>query len=283
MSSVLFHRRSREAVAWLVAWIVVEVLSLVAVAWNPRWGLVAHGNWRNDDLAVLLLLIALVAVAVPMHYWNDDSRRWRRLHAWNTRAVGFRYLHALNGAKHRMEDTPINGFLTILSIRAAITIFLLVGLLQTQVNYGLLPPRAGVHSVDWPRMAEAPSAVFFVFVGAALGVSLVSTMAALLCSDYAQRFEWTDRPDKQPNLVKLALRRKAHQFNVLGFYCLMWSLAAATALVDYAVCLVASLVVFLAMWTYYFFEPGLDDAADAADGGAERSADDPGVPEAPAV
>jgi hypothetical protein len=247
MSGVLFGGRSNAAKSWLLLWIAVEVgLGAVAFAGVP-WGVVRNGQWQNKDFFVLLILLLLVGVAIPMH---------------NTRAsaLGFRFLHGINGAKHRMDETPMNGFLTNLSIRAAITTFLLVALFQAQNTYKIVPDRTDPQFLRWDAIWASPRAFMFVLVAGALGLSLITTMAALLCTDYSLRFEWPDRTDadKQPNRVKLALRRKAHQFHVIGFYCLMWSLAAATALLDYFVCLATTMAVFLAMWSYYFFPEGVE-------------------------
>jgi hypothetical protein len=156
-----------------------------------------------------------------------------------------------------MEATPMNGFLTTLSIRAAITTFLLVGLLQAQNSYAIIPRQQVANRfLAWDAIWLSPRACIFLLVASVLGLSLIATMAALLCTDYSLRFEWPRRRDRGANRVQLVLRQKAHQFNVIGFYCLMWSLAAATALVDYVVAFTTALVVFLVMWSYYFFPEG---------------------------
>ena len=93
-----------------------------------------------------------------------------------------------------------------------------------------------------------PRAVFFGLVAVALAMSAVTTLAALLCYDYSLRYDWNAKP-----MVKLALRRKAHKFGVVGFYGLMWSLAAATALIDPLLSILAAGGIYFVMWCYYFF------------------------------
>ena len=238
MSNVLFGGRSAYAWVWLAVWVGAASLIAIVLTRNPLW-LWLPGTWESRDALILVLLLLLIVLAWPMH-------------AIDSHAFGLRFLHSINGTRQSMADAPMNGFLTNLSIRAALTTFLLVWLSRGAAD-GSLWGEPEEDFLRWSAIAQSPSAFLFVMIAATLGLSLMTTMAALLCTDYSLRFEWPDRANKQPNRVKLELRRKAHRFHVIGFYCLMWSLAAATALVDYFVCLIASTAVFSVMWSYYFF------------------------------
>jgi len=101
-----------------------------------------------------------------------------------------------------------------------------------------------------------PDVLIFSVVTLALGLSVITTLAAVLCYDYSSRFGW-------PDAVRNIFISKGHDLGQFGFYTLMWSLAAITALLNYVLCMLVILCVFLVMWWYYFFPVDKVDQAVA--------------------
>ena len=112
--------------------------------------------------------------------------------------------------------------------------------------------------------SSVDSFAFFIgmVTGGVLLVSLITTLVATLCFDYSLRFTWTTRESPTRDTAKAKplaestkfwLRRKAQRLNAFGFYCLMWSLAALPALLDWYASMISALVVYLVTWGYYFF------------------------------
>jgi hypothetical protein len=95
------------------------------------------------------------------------------------------------------------------------------------------------------------AATFFFLVLLGLALSMITTVMASLCYDYAIRFDWKE------SQIKVNLLGKAHGLGVAGFYGLIWSLAAVTALFNLNACIMASCIVFCVLWFYYFFPKNL--------------------------
>jgi hypothetical protein len=98
-----------------------------------------------------------------------------------------------------------------------------------------------------PAIVDDPQFFFPFLIMFALGLSLVTTLAGVLCYDYSLRFDW--HSDDIRNLFI----GKGHNLGRWGFYSLMWSIAAVGILRNYYLCMIAVLVVFWVMWYYYFF------------------------------
>ncbi len=100
-----------------------------------------------------------------------------------------------------------------------------------------------------------PVATFFCSVSAALGASIVTTMAAVLSYEYVGRFRWNEWKEHThfQGWPKIELAKKAYRFDTFGFYCLMWSLAVVPVLLNYYVSLISIFFMFTVMWYFYFF------------------------------
>lgn len=190
----------------------------------------------------LASMILLLVAAVAMHKGDTHRRGWGFQHV---------YRHGHNASHERREQHFVPAVLTVESIRAAMTAVILAALLDESNRTSFLPGtlvRGGVLSI-----LGQPRTAFFLLVISVLAFSLVTTMAALLCYEYATRFTWRD------DWPKVDLLQKAFHFGVWGFYCLMWSLAVVPVLVDYRLGFLSILVVFVIMWLYYFFPERRED------------------------
>jgi hypothetical protein len=229
--------RSSYAKRWLIGAVLLQaVLFGIAARFPAREWFIWYGAWTNLEATALLSMLLLLGGAFFMHRYDPTSDGW-----------GFRhvYLGIGGGAHERDEQRYVGSILTVESIRAAMVVVLLAALLGERKHY--LPPGGIPHHLPLGLIPKDPGAVFFVLLTAALASSLVTTMAALLCYEYATRFTW------QNNWARQNLNWKAFQFGKFGFYCLMWSLAALPVLLDYYLVFVSVLFVFVVMWVYYFF------------------------------
>jgi hypothetical protein len=153
-----------------------------------------------------------------------------------------------------LEDAAVSPLLTVLSVRTAIAMGILAALWTRQADIlGAFRPPLEWQSFLTSLVWKDPKFFGYYAVTVALFLATVTTLVALLCYDYSLRFDW-----KQPAKIqiKLALRQRAHVLGALGFYCLAWSLAAITFLLDPILSVVAATVVFVAVWYYYFFPVG---------------------------
>ena len=204
-------------------------------------GIWSNGAWTNRDLAVATSLVLLLLAAWQMHSRDYDKT------TKTGRGYGLRYVYYSFDSKHRLDDNVISGVLSRESIQGAITLLIL----STLIDKGRAP--SGLTEI-----IRDPSVLVFSVVTAALGASVITTLAAILCYDYSSRFTW-------PDPVRSIFISKGHDLGRVGFYTLMWSLAAITALLNYVLCMFMILGVFLVMWWYYFFpvsriEDALKDA-----------------------
>jgi hypothetical protein len=167
---------------------------------------------------------------------------------------GFLYQHEISNSRLQLDDGAVSGLLSAQSIRTAVTTFILTATVSQIPKTNGLP--------DWSNVRQ-----FTIALGATvcmtLVISLVTTLVATLCFDHSIRFTWSPtepssgltlaQTQEAAENTKLDLRMKAKNLNSIGFYCLMWSLAALPALIDPRACLVAVLVVYVVTWAYYFF------------------------------
>jgi hypothetical protein len=245
--------RSGAATLWLL-FLGALLVPLALAICNPA-GAVSAGQWQTRDAVTLASLVSLLVAAALMH--GLDRREW----------MGFKALHDEDPKTLvNLDDSVVSGMLTVQSVRAAMTVGMLGMFINWQVKAAQSPFQP---PVQWGPLLKTPSAVFLGLVAIALAVSAMTTLAALLCYDYSLRFDWTTK-----SRVKLALRRKAHKLGVWGFYCLMWSLCAATALIDSAICIVAIASVYVVMWYYYFFPTNTLDTLIATTLPAESVSND---------
>lgn len=239
------------ALAFLV-WLV-----LVAVAWwNPSFGL-KYGHWTNRELALLIGMLMLVVAAQVVHLCDCRSGGYGLKHVYETD----------NRGSHRQDELSyVPSTMTAESIRAAMIAALLIAFLTERDKY--LPP-----SVEPPiflrglvirQVLAEPGALFFCLVVGALAASIVFTLVTLLCYEYICRYEWTG----EIAWAKDDLRRKAFDLGTAGFYCLMWALAIAPALLDYRLGFMSMLFVFCVLWYYYFFPVPTSQSLQARSVGA---------------
>jgi hypothetical protein len=186
------------------------------------------------------------------------------------RGGGFKSRYRESLAWIPLDDGTVSGLLSVQSIRTAVTTFILTALV------GLVPKKDGV--AIWGSVGEF-NVTLGVAVGLALILSLVTTLVATLCLDYSIRFSWTPAEarlkNRSPSLTgaaltaalkaaseladntKFTLRDKARVLNEIGFYFLMWAIAALPAFFSVYACLASSFLVYVVTWCYYFF-PGND-------------------------
>lgn len=189
-------------------------------------GFRSYGSWTNRDLAVVGSLILLIVVARLMH--ADDAR---------SDGYGVKSVYKKFNARHRLDDNVVSGVLSRESIQGAITLVVLAALIGSE----RAKPPAGLSQI-----ISEPNVLIFWTVAFVLGLSVITTLAGTLCYDYSSRFEWPDE-------VRDAFISKGHKVGRFGFYSLMWSLAAITALLNYFLCMFAILLIYWTMWWYYFF------------------------------
>lgn len=227
---------SSYAKRWLI-WAVLVQITLFGIALlDPALGWFGgYGSWTNREAMVLASMLLLLAGAWAMHKHDQPAHGW-----------GFRHVYLHTEASHEPDDQKyVPATLTVESIRAAMIVGILAALFTEREHY--LPAGQAPHGLPLWSLTGEPGAVFFLLVTGALGSALVTTMAALLCYEYATRFAWKiDGP-------KVELHKKAFHLGKLGFYCLMWSLAIIPVLLDYHLGFISILFVFIVMWLYYFF------------------------------
>jgi hypothetical protein len=192
------------------------------------------------------MLIALILSAPLMH---AGDRLFR--------GHGFQDQHHRSFARLQLDDGSVSGILSVQSIRTAVTTFILTGLVNQ------IPKDKGLPM--WGELTPFKLQLG-VFAGGVLVISLVTTLVASLCFDYSIRFTW-EPPEARPEAgsldldstkkvaasTKMDLRMKAKNLNAIGFYCLMWSLAALPALLHWRAAFFAGIVVYGVTWSYYFF------------------------------
>lgn len=236
----LWAAKSRYAKAWLFTASSIQIALFCVAHENPGWKLFGFGEWENRELMVLAAIGWLLLAALLMHGLDQ----WA--HGCGLQDV---YRSEPKGHHQTQERLFVGPILTVESVRAAMTAVILAILLENRKDY-LPAPAADApywHSIG--GLARDPDAVFFLLVTGALASSLITTMAALLCYEYATRFKWPTRDDwRKKNLLE-----KGFQFGKFGFYCLMWSLAVVPGLLDYQLVFLSTLFVFIVMWIYYFF------------------------------
>lgn len=236
MLNDLWVERSAYAKWWLFGAVVVQtvlfVIAAIPAARESFW----YGGWTAREAMVLLSMALLLLGAFAMHYFDKKKQGWGFSHVY--RAAG-------RGGHEPDEHKYVGSTLTVESIRAAMIVVILGGLVSQRAHYFGFTDTP--HDLPFLAISGKPGAVFFALIAAALASSLVTTMAALLCYEYATRFTWKN------DWPKVSLLRKAFQLGKFGFYCLMWSLAALPVLLDYYLSFISILFVFGVMWFYYFF------------------------------
>lgn len=229
--------RSRYAKAWLMGAAGIQLTLFAVAQLNPGLKLYGFGEWGNRELMVLAAIAWLLISALLMHGFD------RKAHGCGFQDV---YRSDPRGAHQKQEQLFIAPVLSVESVRAAMTAVILAILLENRKDYVPPPEIPFLHSVG--TVARDPDAVFFLLVTGALASSLIFTMAALLCYEYAVRFAWPTDDWRKKDLLD-----KGFHFGKAGFYCLMWSLAVVPGLLDYRLAFISTFFVFVVMWLYYFF------------------------------
>ncbi|HEY1801932.1 MAG TPA: hypothetical protein VGG46_13465 [Terriglobales bacterium] len=234
-------KRSLYAWIWLGAWVVIAALMLYFVAVNPTrsW---PPTQWDGRYDALFWGLVALIASAPFMIGFDRGKRRG---------LISVYYSHP--ASLMNLDDSAVSGMLSVLSIRAAITLGILVALLNYQDR--ILAPHPVKRSLVLQSLLDPPLTAILAIVVVVLAASIVTTLVSSLCYEYSIKVDWSSKTK-----MKLALRQKAHWLGVIGFYCLMWSLAAITALLDAYVCVFVIFGIFFIMWLFYFFRTDILDA-----------------------
>lgn len=199
--------------------------------------------WTDTESWIALALVVLIASAPLMHSFDRMFK-----------GKGFLHQHDLSNSRLQLDDGTVSGLLSAQSIRTAVTTFILTATVSQ------IPKTNGVP--DWSQVRPF-SYTLGAIVCVTLVISLVTTLVASLCFDYSIRFTWSPTEESSgatlavtqeaADNTKLDLRMKAGNLNAIGFYCLMWSLAALPALLDPIACLIAVLVVYLVTWSDHFF------------------------------
>ncbi len=232
-------KRSPYAWIWLGAWLGIVIFmsifsaffAVTAVSPKPPSSL----GWSGEYYA-LCCELALLILSAPLIILLDNGQG---------RGLKNVYRTAVR-SQISLDDGAVSGMLSVLSIRAAITFGVLVALVTWQGKTGDSPLVS--LPIAWKSLSKSPLALIFATIIVVLGLSIITTLAASLCYEYSIKVDWRFK-----SKVKLQLRQKGHWFGVIGFYCLMWSLAAITALVNPDVCMAAIAVIFFIMWWFYFF------------------------------
>lgn len=227
-------KRSAYALFWLSLWIVVAIFMFAFFAISST----SYANpiqWDSQYIA-LCCELALLILSAPLIIWFDNGE-----------GRGLKNVYrAVVRSRLSLDDGAVSGMLSVLSIRAAITFGVLVALVTWQEKTG--DPHLVTLPIAWKELGSSPLGVIFATIIVILGLSIITTLVASLCYEYSIKVDWGCK-----SKVKLQLRQKGHWFGVIGFYCLMWSLAAITALLNADVCMAAIVVIFLVMWWFYFF------------------------------
>jgi hypothetical protein len=242
---------SRAAGLSLGLWVAATAVCGVLVISNPRspWGNLYLTEWETKHAAAFWYWCLLFAFSFGIHAWDARSLTKSGSAPW-----GFKYVRS-NGirARHDLSEGVIRAMLTIQSIRAAITI----GMLFTVVNIWRQSANGNFRAIFATPFSEtlrgtlaSPASTMGALVLAALICSITTTLAAIQCYDYSIRYDWLKAGKP---LAKQALVGKAHGFTRYGFYSLMAALTASVMVVEPALSIFTTMVVFLAMWKYYYF------------------------------
>lgn len=246
--------RTRGAKYWLIGWLAMSVILGIVAAGNPVVDASVNlGHWDTRQCLALVEMILLLVFAWFMH--ESDFRL--RLH-------GFRDLHAHAGRTTRSGDETnrtllstaegaLGGLLSVQGIRATFTLIVLGWLLQNRAQIlGRAQGRADAFTAfeSLGSIPAWPTDTFFAIAVIGLSASVVTTLAAVQCYDYALRFDWGELKKD----VRIGLVAKAHRLGIWGFYLLTWSLTVATALIEPVISFIAATGVFYVMWYYYFFK-----------------------------
>jgi hypothetical protein len=234
MSSGFWEGRSTYAHQWLVLYPVALLVAGGLAWWNPPWGI--SGPWDNRGVLTLAAMASLLVAPVIMHGSDKDRKGW-----------GFKHVWVVAGNHETNAQAYVSSVLSAESIRAAMTAGILAMLLNERKHFLNLPKNV-VGTLPLGFVLRQPVATMFSIIAIVLGSSLVTTMVALLCYEYATRFSWN------PDWPRIKLLSRAFWLGRIGFYCLMWSLAGLPALLDFRLGFFSFIGVFFAMWYYYFFE-----------------------------
>jgi hypothetical protein len=226
--------RSAFAHRWILFYPLALLVTGAVAWWNPRWGI--SGPWDNRGVLTLAAMASLLVAPVMMHGADEDRQGW-----------GFRHVWKIAGAHEANARAYVASVLTAESIRAAMTAGILAMLLNERKHFLSIPKKV-VGEVPLGFVLSRPVATMFSIIAIVLGSSLVTTMVALLCYEYASRFSWS------PDWPRIKLLSRAFWLGRIGFYCLMWSLAGLPALLDFRLGFLSFIGVFFVMWYYYFFE-----------------------------
>jgi len=229
----------RSRFAWICfAFFLALMALLFAIAGTSKGVVGPLQGWSNSEAMPLLAALALLLSPLLLHFGDYVFRGSGIIDIYDRRtSTGWEGRHE--------EDVNkwIGAVLTVLSIRAGMTVGILGLLVFNRGSF--LPPRL----TSPLEVLHYPEAVFWLLIAAALGISIVTTMVALLCNEYAVCFKW-----EASGAGKVHLRRGDRLGNA-GFYCLMWALAFVPVLLSHRLSIVSITAVYLALWLYYFFPP----------------------------
>ena len=276
LSFPMFRRwrgRSASAYRWICGW---TTFWFVAFALGSLYASVHIWEaWTAATLSLGLVLGSLLLAALWMH-----RRREGR--------CGLRDVYQQAGAGYAIE--PASGVLTALSVRTGILLALLKPLYDARGFYLFPEDTPGTAWAILGVVLAHPGKLAYVTVTALLALALLTTLAALLCFEYAVRFNWSrarrvasdaaaGKPLSKEEMQaigrssQLDLVMKGADFSAISFYCLVWSLTVMTVFVDYAVAFIAAWVVYTVMWTYYFFPVKAHDTDGNATASVAQIAD----------
>jgi signal transduction histidine kinase len=231
-------RRTWNARLALVAYWLINLAALGVTYINV--GISRWPNWNNEEVMPLLAALFLLVAAWALHEW-DHAYGWNGVRDIYHREVMKDSSAVRNGGINTEIKDWIGHVLAVLSIRAGMTATIIAVLASNREKFVPVDP-----ATVW-AFIENPRAVYLVLIVAALAASLIVTLLALICNEYAICFKWQDDD------TKTAFLQKADRYGTRSFYALMWALALLPVLWNYRAALVCIIAVFTFAWAYYFF------------------------------
>src|SRR5688572_25952771 len=229
----------RSRFAWICLGFFLALMALLFTIAGMSKGVVTPiRGWSNSEAMPLLAALALLLSPLLLHFGDYVFRGSGIIDIYDRRTSA-----GWEGRHEEDVEKWIGAVLTVLSIRAGMTVGILGLLVFNRGSF--LPPRL----TSALEVLHYPGAVFWLLITGALGISIVTTMVALLCNEYAVCFKWVESGAGKVHL------RRGDRLGTAGFYCLMWALAFVPVLLSHRLSIVSITAVYLALWLYYFFPP----------------------------
>jgi len=241
---VLLYWRDRSAVA--KRWLVIGFAAIGAMFFAGYCSMIAFcspfATGGQPEWVLFAGLGFLLGGAVLMHFDDQSHSGYGVVNLWHfekgeNASEPSHYRKPLTGGRYNFVSTT----LTRESVQVAVTLGLMAMIVTRYREW-----------TAFKGLFSDPHLLLRHLVVGALGLSVVTTLASILCYDYAIRFNWVEA------VVSMFIH-KAHRLGRIGFYSLMMSLAGMAGLVSWQVGILAIGLIYFVMWYYYFFsKSGLD-------------------------